>query len=130
MSILVHEYSYEDEMRVAKQEGLEQGLEQGLVQGREEERTESARRMKEKSMDAALISEVTGLTEAEIAEIRPKKTKGARGTAPSALYSNLPMRRTPNCVSDFLPGTLPSSRNYSFSMAMSPRFRQSFVFRS
>ncbi|MDR2611150.1 MAG: hypothetical protein LBC58_06805 [Clostridiales Family XIII bacterium] len=57
MSILVHEYSYDDEIRVAKQEG------------REEERTENARRMKADGIETALIGKYTGLTEAEIASL-------------------------------------------------------------
>jgi hypothetical protein len=33
MSILIHEYSYEDEMRVMKEEGIEIGREKGLAEG-------------------------------------------------------------------------------------------------
>jgi predicted transposase/invertase (TIGR01784 family) len=61
MSILVHEYSYEDEMRVAKQEGRAEGRTEGLL--------ESARRMKTDGIDPALISKYTGLSEDEIAAL-------------------------------------------------------------
>jgi hypothetical protein len=58
MGILIHEYSFEDELRVAKKEAAERGMLEGIAKGRVERDTELAQRM------AAL-----GKTEAEIAEI-------------------------------------------------------------
>jgi predicted transposase/invertase (TIGR01784 family) len=73
MSILVHEYSYEDEMRVAKQEGRAECRTEGRAEGRTEGRTEglfeSARRMKADGIESALIGKYTGLSEEEIAAL-------------------------------------------------------------
>jgi hypothetical protein len=65
MSILVHEYSYDDELRVAKEEGMERGL----AAGRVERDVEVVQRMRAEKFDAALISRITGLSEAEIEKI-------------------------------------------------------------
>jgi hypothetical protein len=62
MGILVHEYSFEDELRVAKEEVAEKSREEGREEGREE----NARRMKADNMDPALIAKYTGLSEADI----------------------------------------------------------------
>lgn len=48
------------------EEGLAKGLEKGLEKGREEERLSNARKMKEKGLDYAMISDITGLTPEEI----------------------------------------------------------------
>jgi predicted transposase/invertase (TIGR01784 family) len=77
MSILVHEYSYEDEVRVAKQEGRVEGRAEGHAEGRAEghaegrveERIKNARRMKTDGIEPALISKYTGLSEEEIAAL-------------------------------------------------------------
>jgi predicted transposase/invertase (TIGR01784 family) len=50
--------SYQDEIASAKTQGREEG--------REEERYETARKMKAKGLDLALIAEISGLTEAEL----------------------------------------------------------------
>ena len=50
-------------------EGLEQGREQGLEQGRAEERLDIARKMKSQSLPVETIKLVTGLSEAEIADL-------------------------------------------------------------
>jgi predicted transposase/invertase (TIGR01784 family) len=69
MSILVHEYSFEDELRIAKEEAAERALERGLAQGIEQERMKNARRMKADGMDVALIAKYTGLSKADIAKL-------------------------------------------------------------
>ena len=48
------------------QRGLEQGLQQGVQKGRQEERRQLALKLLNKKTDISLISEVTGLSEAEI----------------------------------------------------------------
>ena len=62
--------SYQDEIQSAEQkgrtEGLEAGREEGREEGREAERDETARKMKAKGLDLALIAEISGLSEAEI----------------------------------------------------------------
>ena len=50
-------------------EGLEAGRAEGLEAGRAEERIQNARKMKEHGISATVIAQVTGLTEAEIAEL-------------------------------------------------------------
>lgn len=50
----------------AERKGLAKGLEEGLEKGREEERLSNARKMKEKGLDYAIISDITGLTPEEI----------------------------------------------------------------
>jgi flagellar biosynthesis/type III secretory pathway protein FliH len=97
MSILVHEYSFEDELRIAKEEAAERSLERGLAQGieegmlrgisqgiekgraegradgieegREAANMENARRMKADGVDAALIAKYTGLAKSDIAKL-------------------------------------------------------------
>ena len=54
--------SYQDEIASAKTQGREEGREEG----REAERDETARKMKAKGLDLALIAEISGLSEAEI----------------------------------------------------------------
>lgn len=51
------------------EQGLEQGREQGLEQGRAEERLDIARKMKAQSLPVETIKLVTGLSEAEIADL-------------------------------------------------------------
>jgi hypothetical protein len=70
MSILVHEYSYEEEVRVAKEEGFEKGRETGraeAVQKAYENTLAAARRMKAKEYSVDDIAECLGLSEDEIA---------------------------------------------------------------
>jgi predicted transposase YdaD len=81
MSILVHEYSYEDEVRVAKQEGRVEGRAEGHAEGRAEGHAEghaegrvegckeNARRMKAEGIEQKLIAKCTGLSEEEIAAL-------------------------------------------------------------
>jgi predicted transposase/invertase (TIGR01784 family) len=81
MSILIHEYSFEDELRVAKEaaeergvlkgieKGREEGIEKGIKKGREEERIENARRMKADGVDIALIAKYTNLPKEDIANL-------------------------------------------------------------
>ena len=68
----------QDAIRCAQQNSLEEGIEQGIMQGREEGREEGmqqgeayarrilARNMLDKGLAPALISEISGLTEAEV----------------------------------------------------------------
>lgn len=62
-----------DVLDTAKMEGREEGRAEGRAEGREEgradEKKESARKMKAKGLDSALISEITGLEEAEIEKL-------------------------------------------------------------
>lgn len=51
------------------QKGLEEGRQEGLEEGMEKERLSNARRMKEKGLDAALITDITGLTREEIEKL-------------------------------------------------------------
>ena len=57
-----------------KQEGLEKGIEQGIQPGRQEGRNEGklevARRLLEMGMPSESVQEATGLSEAELAQIR------------------------------------------------------------
>ena len=50
-------------------EGRAEGREEGRAEGRADEKKESARKMKAKGLDSALISEITGLEEAEIEKL-------------------------------------------------------------
>lgn len=52
-----------------RQKGLEEGRQEGLEEGMEKERLSNARRMKEKGLDAALITDITGLTREEIEKL-------------------------------------------------------------
>ena len=53
-------------MEGQKQEGRAEGIKEGKEQGRIEERMAIAQNMKEKGIDASLISETTGLSTEEI----------------------------------------------------------------
>jgi hypothetical protein len=54
--------SYQNEIQSAEQKGRKEGVEAG----REAERYETARKMKAKGLDPALIAEISGLTEGEL----------------------------------------------------------------
>lgn len=58
---------YESGLETALEKGREEGLEQGLEKGREE----IARRMLERGVERALILDVTGLSEKELANLDP-----------------------------------------------------------
>ena len=51
-------------------EGLEKGLEQGLERGTEQSKNEIARNMLKKGLDIFLISEVTGLSNEQINNLK------------------------------------------------------------
>ena len=51
-------------------EGLEKGLEQGLERGTEQSKNEIARNMLKKGLDISLISEVTGLSNEQINNLK------------------------------------------------------------
>jgi predicted transposase/invertase (TIGR01784 family) len=68
-SLLVHDYSFEEELEVAKEEAEERGLERGREEGEIHGHLEDARRMKSDGMEAALITKYTGLSIDEIAEL-------------------------------------------------------------
>ena len=56
---------YKEEMRAARDEGLQKGI----AEGRAEERLSIARSMKEKGLDTATILSITGISEAELATL-------------------------------------------------------------
>ena len=57
---------YNASMMFAKKEGVAIGVEKGITLGKEEGILQTARKMKAKGLNIALIAEVTGLSEAEI----------------------------------------------------------------
>ncbi|MDR1495343.1 MAG: Rpn family recombination-promoting nuclease/putative transposase [Clostridiales Family XIII bacterium] len=72
MSILVHEYSYEDELRVTKMEGEEKGFAAGRAeeaQKAHEATAASARRMKAKGLSTREIAEFLDIPEAEVEKL-------------------------------------------------------------
>lgn len=48
-------------------QGLQQGLERGLIEGQSKERMNIAKSMKAKGISNSMISELTGLSETEVA---------------------------------------------------------------
>ena len=54
------------------EQGLQRGLEQGRGEGRQEERRQLALKLLNKKTDISFISEMTGLSEAEIKKITSK----------------------------------------------------------
>ena len=67
--ISVEKTLYNSAERKGMQKGLEEGRQEGLEEGMEKERLSNARRMKEKGLDAALITDITGLTREEIEKL-------------------------------------------------------------
>jgi len=57
---------YNASIKFAKKEGLALGRDEGIALGKEEGLLQTARRMKAKGLNFALIAEITGLSEAEI----------------------------------------------------------------
>lgn len=64
---------YKEEMRAARDEGMQkgiaEGMQKGIAEGRAEERLSIARSMKEKGLDTATILSITGISEAELATL-------------------------------------------------------------
>ncbi len=60
---------YKEEMRAARDEGMQKGIAEGRAEGRAEERLSIARSMKEKGLDTATILSITGISEAELATL-------------------------------------------------------------
>ena len=54
----------------ATKKGIKQGLEQGLERGTEQSKNEIARNMLKKGLDISLISEVTGLSNEQINNLK------------------------------------------------------------
>ena len=63
------EINFNNGLLKGREEGLLKGREEGREEGRDEERIIIARNCKAMGMDAASIAKVTGLSEAEIAEL-------------------------------------------------------------
>ena len=51
------------------EEGYREGRQEGITQGHQEERVRNARAMKSKGFQPDIISEITGLSVSEIAEL-------------------------------------------------------------
>ena len=52
-----------------REEGREEGRQEGLEEGAEKERLSNARKMNNKGLDYATITDITGLTSEEIANL-------------------------------------------------------------
>lgn len=63
-------FAKDEALEEGREEGLKQGLEQGLEQGKNEKSIEIAKNMLEKNMAIEVISEITGLTEKEIEQLK------------------------------------------------------------
>lgn len=63
---VMNKVSERDMIQTAREEGLEEGRTEGRTEGIKAGKLEVARQMLAKGMDIALISEITGLTDAEI----------------------------------------------------------------
>ena len=63
------EINFNNGLLKGREEGREEGLQEGVSKGRDEKALEIARNCKAIGMDAASIAKVTGLSEAEIAEL-------------------------------------------------------------
>ncbi len=59
----------------AKKEGMLAGMQKGELKGREEVRRQVIANMFHKNLDIPLISEVTGVSEAEIKKLQKKHSK-------------------------------------------------------
>lgn len=65
---------YTATLKGAEWKGHEKGLKEGREEGREETQKEIARSMLAQGLDTALIAELTNLSEAEVAALRPDET--------------------------------------------------------
>ena len=63
------EINFNNGLLKGREEGREEGMTKGIEVGRDEERIVIARNCKAMGMDVASIAKVTGLSEAEIAEL-------------------------------------------------------------
>ena len=54
----------------AKREGKEEGLAEGMKKGMEKRSLEIARKMLAKGMDAAMVMEITGLSESQLQQLK------------------------------------------------------------
>jgi predicted transposase/invertase (TIGR01784 family) len=63
---MIEDYHQDKAKRTAFEEGVEKGLEQGARQ----EKIETARRLLSRGLDVTMISEDTGLTEAEVLALK------------------------------------------------------------
>ena len=61
----MYEMDQKSRMRTARQDGIAEGEARGRAEGR----ADTARAMKARGMDAALIADITGLTQEQIAEL-------------------------------------------------------------
>ena len=65
----MYEMDQKSRMRTAREDGIAEGEAIGEARGRAEGRADTARAMKARGMDAALIADITGLTQEQIAEL-------------------------------------------------------------
>lgn len=63
----MYEMDQKSRMRTARQDGIAEGEAIGEARGRAEGHADTARAMKARGMDAALIADITGLTQEQIA---------------------------------------------------------------
>ena len=61
---------YNSGMQKGIQDGMKQGIEQGIEQGKYKANMQIAKNMLERNMDVKVISEITGLNEKEILELK------------------------------------------------------------
>ena len=63
--MLITEWNDDEYREVMREEGREEGLEQGYVRAKQE----VARKLKDEGAEMSFITKVTGMSEAEIAEL-------------------------------------------------------------
>ena len=67
--MLITEWNDDEYREVMREEGREEGLEQGREEGAVRAKQEVARKLKDEGAEMSFINKVTGLSEAEIAEL-------------------------------------------------------------
>lgn len=66
----IHDHGYDKGLEAGIEQGVKRGIRQGIEQGIERNKKEIVLKMKSKGFDEKTISEITGLTEEKIKEIR------------------------------------------------------------
>ena len=64
-----HEQGHKQGLEQGREEGFQEGRQEGITQGHQEERVRNARAMKSRGFQPDIISEITGLSLSEIAEL-------------------------------------------------------------
>lgn len=65
----MYEMDQKSRMRTAREDGIAEGKAEGLAEGEARGRADTARAMKDRGMDTALIADITGLTQEQIAQL-------------------------------------------------------------